>query len=181
MHKWIMVLTLLAVTGLAGGQPSRLEITNAASARDLQPNSDKVPDAYAISGQFDRILVLRFKFQTDLLTGLEDIVKQHKIRNAVILSGIGSVRGYHLHVVSSRGFPSQNLFVKNPNAPADLTTVNGYVIDGRVHAHVTLADADKAFGGHLEKGTEVYTFAIVTIGVLNDPADLSRVDDKNYR
>ena len=46
---------------------------------------------------------------------------------------------------------------------------------------MTLADADKAFGGHLEKGTEVFTFAIVTIGVLNDRADLSRVDDKNYR
>jgi hypothetical protein len=46
---------------------------------------------------------------------------------------------------------------------------------------VTLATADKAFGGHLEPGTEVFTFAIVTIGVLNDKADLSRVDDKTYR
>jgi uncharacterized protein len=181
MQKWILLLTALAVAGLAGGQQTRMEITNTASQYDAKSNSDKVPDAYAISGQFERIVVLRFKYQTDLLTGLESMVKQHKIRNAVILSGIGSVRGYHIHVVSSRGFPTQNLFVKNPNAPADLTTVNGYVIDGRVHAHVTLADADKAFGGHLEKGTEVYTFAIVTIGVLNDSADLGRVDDKNYR
>ena len=178
----IFILAVLAVSGLAGGQPTRTEITNATTtANDSKPNSDTVPEAYAVSSQFERVLVLRFKYQTDLLTGLESMVKQHKIRNAVILSGIGSVRGYHIHVVSNRTFPTQNLFIKNATAPADLTSVNGYVIDGRVHAHVTLADAEKAFGGHLEKGTEVFTFAIVTIGVLNDRADLSRVDDKNYR
>ncbi|MHC4539025.1 MAG: PCC domain-containing protein, partial [Planctomycetota bacterium] len=59
--------------------------------------------------------------------------------------------------------------------------INGYVIDGRVHAHVTLADDDKAFGGHLEKGTNVFTFAVITVGVFSDEIDLSRVDDKTYR
>ena len=58
--------------------------------------------------------------------------------------------------------------------------MNGYVINGRVHAHMTLGTPDKAIAGHLEPGNEVFTFAIVTIGVMND-ADLSRVDDKTYR
>ena len=114
-------------------------------------------------------------------TGLESMVKQQHIRHAVILSGIGSVRGFHVHTVSNRTFPSKNIYVRDPTAPADLLGINGYVIDGRVHAHVTLANADKAFGGHLEPGTEVFTFAIVTVGVLDDQADLGRVDDKNYR
>jgi predicted DNA-binding protein with PD1-like motif len=55
------------------------------------------------------------------------------------------------------------------------------ILKGKVHAHVTLANPDKAFGGHLESGTSVFTFAIVTLGVLNDEADLSRADDKTYR
>jgi predicted DNA-binding protein with PD1-like motif len=59
--------------------------------------------------------------------------------------------------------------------------MNGYVVDGRVHAHITLANPDKAFGGHLEAGTEVFTFAVVTLGVLADGVDLKRVDDKTYR
>jgi hypothetical protein len=46
---------------------------------------------------------------------------------------------------------------------------------------MTLANPEKAFGGHLEPGTNVFTFAIVTVGVLNDGVDLSRVDDKTYR
>jgi predicted DNA-binding protein with PD1-like motif len=58
--------------------------------------------------------------------------------------------------------------------------MNGYVIDGRLHPHMTLATPDRVIAGHLEPGTEVFTFAIVTIGVMND-ADLRRVDDTNYR
>lgn len=46
--------------------------------------------------------------------------------------------------------------------------MNGYIMEGRVHAHVTLARPDGAFGGHLEPGTVVFTFGIVTIGVLKD-------------
>jgi predicted DNA-binding protein with PD1-like motif len=181
MHKLIFILALSAATGVACAQETRTEVTNSTTAADSKPNSDAVPEVYAISGQFERVLILRFKYQTDLLQGLESMVKQHKIRNAVILSGIGSVRGYHIHSVSNRTFPSKNIHVKNPTAPADLVGMNGYVIDGRVHAHVTLANADKAFGGHLEAGTEVFTFAVVTVGVLNDNTDLSRVDDKTHR
>jgi predicted DNA-binding protein with PD1-like motif len=94
---------------------------------------------------------------------------------------MGSVRGYQVHQVSNRDFPSKNIFVKDPTAPADLIGMNGFIIDGRIHAHVTLANPDKAFGGHLEPGTSVFTFAVVALGVLNPSVDLSKVDDKNYR
>jgi len=173
---------LKAIVNLAAAQPTRTELTNATTpAEDSKPNSDKVPDAYALTGQFDRVLVLRFKYQTDLLAGLERMAKECKIRNGVILSGIGSVKSYHYHTVSNGTFPSKNIFVRNPAGPADIAGMNGYVIDGRVHAHITFADPDKAFGGHLESGTTVFTFAIVTVGVFKDGIDLSKVDDKNYR
>ena len=83
--------------------------------------------------------------------------------------------------MSNRDFPSHNIYVKDPTAPADITGMNGYIIDGRLHVHITLADSDGAFGGHLEEGTHVYTFAIITVGVFKEGIDLSRVDDKTYR
>jgi predicted DNA-binding protein with PD1-like motif len=182
MQRFIQILVLFILTYAASAQQIRNEVTQATTtAEDLELNSKTVPDVYAISGKFDSILVLRFKYQTDLLAGLDSIVRQNKIRNAVILSGIGSVRNYHFHIVSNRTFPTKNIFVKDSTAPADIVNMNGYVIDGRVHAHVTFTNADKAFGGHLEPGTNVFTFAIVTIGVFKDEIDLSRVDDKNYR
>ena len=182
MWRLILTLALMAITTVAAAQETRTEITKPTTpADDSKQNSDTVPDVYAINGQFERVVVLRFKYQTDLLAGLEKMVKKEKIHNGVILSGIGSLRSYHFHVISNRAFPTKNILVKNPAAPADLVSMNGYVIDGRVHAHMTLSNADKAFGGHLEAGTEVFTYAVVTIGVLSDKTDFNHLDDKTYR
>ena len=175
-----LVRIALLCAALGAAQQTRKEITNTTTpAEDAKPNSASVPDAYAINGKFDRGVVLRFKYQTDLLAGIEKMVKEQKIRNAVILAGAGSVRNYHVHTVSNRTLPSKNTYVEDPTAPADIISMNGYVIDGRVHAHMTLANPDHAFGGHLEPNTNVFTFAIVTMGVFD--GDLSKVDDKNYR
>jgi predicted DNA-binding protein with PD1-like motif len=182
MRKLIGVGVLLGLVGVMQAQPTRTVVTKATTpADDSKANSDKVPDVYAISGQFARILVLRFKYQADLLAGIESMVKQHKIRNAVILAGAGSVRNYQVHSVSNRTFPSKNTYTKDPTAPADIVSMNGYIINGAIHAHMTMTTADNAFGGHLEPGTNVFTFAIVTVGVFGDSVDLSRIDDKTYR
>jgi len=177
------IFALLAIGSVfASGQQTRTEVTKPTTpADDAKPNSDQVPEVYAVSGQFERVLVLRFKYQADLLAGLEKMVKEHKIRNAVILAAAGSVRNYHVHSVSNRTFPSKNIYVKDPSTPADIVSMNGYIINGKVHAHLTMTDADRAFGGHLEPGTNVFTFAVVTVGVLGGNIDLSRVDDKTYR
>ena len=169
-------------TGLLSAQETRTTHVNPSPnpADDAKENSSAVPDVYAITGHFDRIVVLRFKYKTDLLAGMERMVKEEKIENGVILSGVGSVRGYQMHQVSNRTMPSHDTFEKNPTQPADLVSMNGFVIHGHIHAHMTLGTPDKAIAGHLEPGTEVFTFAVVAIGVMND-ADLSRVDDKTYR
>lgn len=183
MGRIMRLFIALLISAALAAQESHREIVNASPhpADDTKPNSDRVPDVYAISGQFDRIVVLRFKFGTDLLAGIEKMVQQEKIRNAVILAGAGSVRGYQVHQVSNRDFPSKNMFVKNPTQPADMIGMNGYIINGKIHAHMTLATPDHVFGGHLEPGTEVFTFGIVTIGVMKAGTDFSRLDDKTYR
>lgn len=178
-------LALAVAVGLLGacGPPvTRTAVVKPTTpADDAKPNSREVPDVYALAGRFERVIVLRLKYDTDLLAGIEAQVRELGLKNAVILSGIGSVRGYHVHTVNNRTFPSQNLFVQAPESPADITGMNGYVIAGRVHAHITLATPDHALGGHLEPETRVFTFAIVTLGVLDESVDLRRVDDKTYR
>jgi predicted DNA-binding protein with PD1-like motif len=177
-----ILLLFLLTASVSFAQETRQTTSHPAAnpADDTKANSNRVPDVYAITGHFDRIVVLRFKYKTDLLAGLKKMVKQENIRNGVILSAVGSVRGYQFHTVSNRTFPSQDTFVKNPTQPADLVSMNGYIIDGRVHPHMTLATPDKVIAGHLEPGTEVFTFAIVTIGVMND-VDFRHLDDESYR
>jgi predicted DNA-binding protein with PD1-like motif len=153
-----------------------------ATQEDARPNDLKVPDSYSLTGHFDRIVVMRMKFKTDLLGEMEKQVKQDHIQNGVILSGIGSLRGYRVHNVAGRDYPVPDMYTGNPTMPADLIGMNGYIVRGNIHAHVIMALGDKAattVSGHLEKGTEVLTFAIVTVGVLD--TDLGRVDDQTYR
>jgi len=76
--------------------------------------------------------------------------------------------------------PPKDILVKDPTMPADILGMSGVVIGARVHAHITLANPDRAFGGHLEPDTTVFTFAVVTLGV-DDALDLSTVDDWNNR
>jgi predicted DNA-binding protein with PD1-like motif len=182
MKKILFVVLISSCLTLTAQETRRETIHNDLPAAEYaKPNSDAVPDVFAVSGHIQRIVVLRFKFGTDLLAGLTKMVAQEKIKNAVILSAFGSVRGYQVHQVSNRDMPSHDLYIKNPTAPADIIGMSGMVMNGRIHPHITLANADKSFGGHLEPDTQVFTFAVITLGVLDDDMDLKRFDDSTYR
>jgi len=177
MRKSILIAACLAA---AFAQDTRREITNP-SPSDARPNNARVPDVYAVDTRIERVLVLRFKYQANLLAGIEQTVKEQHVKNAVILSAFGSVRNYEIHQVSNRTFPSKDTIVKNTSAPADIVGMSGFIMNGRIHAHITLANPDHAFAGHLEPETNVFTFAVVTLGVLPDCIDVSRLDDKTDR
>lgn len=139
-----------------------------------------VPAVVSLPSEMNRVVLIRLRYNTDLLEGIEQAVKNEKIKNAVILSGVGSVTSYHVHAVSNTTLPAKLAYTERAG-PMDLIAVSGYVLGGRIHAHITMTDDQKAFGGHLHQGTTVFTFAIITLGVLDDNIDLSRFDDSNWR
>ena len=108
------------------------------------------------------LVFIRLNPGDDLLASLEEAAKKHNIKNAVILSGIGSARSHHFHVVGTRENPPRNDFCRGEKA-SDIVNVSGFIIEGRVHAHIVHSDTEIAFGGHLEGGVEVLTFAIITL------------------
>lgn len=146
-----------------------------------QPGSDNAlaPQSAAtvqtVETRFTRVVVVRMRFGQDMLEALKTAVADKGIKNAVILSGAGSLTRYRVHVVDNVTFPVKEAFPE-AEGPQDLIAVTGYVIDGRVHAHITFSNQDKAMGGHLEPGTKVFTFAIVTLGVLDDKTSLAGFD-----
>jgi predicted DNA-binding protein with PD1-like motif len=170
----------LAAASVPSGQHSNPAQIATAPPATQNAGADAVPDVYAIPAHIDRIVVLRLKYDTDLLAGIEKMVKQEQIRNGVILAAIGSLRGYQIDQISNRDFPSKNTMESNPTSPAEMVGMNGYIIGGRVHAHVTLATPERAIAGHLQYNTHVFTSAIVTIAVMND-SNFNRIDDQTYR
>jgi predicted DNA-binding protein with PD1-like motif len=108
------------------------------------------------------LIFIRLNPGDDLLAALEEAAKKNNIKNAVILSGIGSARSHHFHVVGTRQNPPRNDFTRGEKA-SDIVSISGFIIEGRVHAHIVHSDTEIAFGGHLESGVEVLTFAILTL------------------
>ncbi len=141
-------------------------------------SQEKIPDVRVVTSRFERIEIVRMRSGTDLLAGLNEAVKERGIRNAAILAGIGSVTDYHFHVVSDKNLPPAEEFAK-ASVPKDVISVQGYILNERVHAHITLSDENSVIGGHLERGTKALTFLIVTIGVLPDDLDIESLD--NYK
>ncbi len=140
-----------------------------------------VPSSYSIPTQFERIVIVRCKNGTDLLAEIQKQAKEQKIENAVILGGFGSVTASHYHVVANATIPAQDAFLKEANKPADVLNMQGAILNGKVHAHLTLAGSGPAYGGHLEPETKVFTFTIVTLGVLPAKLDLRKLDDQHHR
>lgn len=151
-------------------------LSAAVCCAQTESTSNAAPAVYTAGSQVMRVVVVRLKNGTDMLAGLKEAVAREKIKNAVILSGFGSVTAYHVHVVGNTTFPPKDVFTKK-SGPYDLLTVSGLVMNGRVHAHITLATPQRVVGGHLESGTTVFTFTNISLAVLSDQLDLSRNDD----
>jgi predicted DNA-binding protein with PD1-like motif len=164
----------LALAGLASSAPP------AASPAVPADRHGPAPPAYTMTAPVARMVMIRLRNGTDVLEGLKQGIAEQKIRNAVIVGGFGSLIRYHVHVVTTQELPTVDGFVK-VDRPQDVLNVAGYVIDGRLHPHITLADQEKATGGHVEPGTQVLTFLNVALAVLPDDASLARFDDWQWR
>ena len=158
-------------TSLAGNQV--LSVSSAINPPQNVPGNrlTKAVNPSAISaGKFSRVLVIRLKKGDDLLEGLRNAVVQEKVKNGVFLGAFGSLTSYHVHVVNNM----------KGKGPYDILSVTGAVIDGRLHPHLTFADSKKAMGGHLEEGSLVFTFGVVTLGVFEEGISLDQFDDWNW-
>ncbi len=178
--SWTLLsLAAVLAAGGCGGPARQKDSVTHPGTKGGTATMASAPEVYTVSGDFTRIVVVRIKRGMDLLDGLKQAVAREKIRNAAILSGVGSLTSYHVHAVSNTTLPAQNIFYKG-QGPQDLLNVNGYVMEGRIHAHIVFSDNQKGLGGHLEPGTTVFTFAIITLGVLPDGADLTRFDEPGW-
>jgi len=109
-----------------------------------------------------RLILVRLNPHEDLLQGLRAAVAEAEITNGAIVSGAGSLCRYHVHVVKTTNLPPGDVFFSGEGA-FDILALTGVIIDGRIHAHVTFSNTEKAMGGHLEEGCEVLTFGIAAI------------------
>jgi predicted DNA-binding protein with PD1-like motif len=114
-----------------------------------------------------RIITVRINPGEDILLGLRQAVKEHSVKNGAVLTGFGSVRKSHFHVVMSNDLPPAESYPKSVQS-LDVVAMGGFIIDGRIHAHIDFSDERNGFGGHLEEGCLALTFIVVALADLGD-------------
>ncbi len=122
---------------------------------------------YFVSKTAPKIILIMFDRDDLFLEGIEEVVKKEKIDTAAITGGIGSFQRVHLHTITTTAVQSLDKYW-NFTGAIELASVQGSVIGGDAHAHITVFDWDSkaTYIGHLEPGSVVAYRAEVSLTVL---------------
>lgn len=96
-----------------------------------------------------RVVVLSFERGEDLLEGVRTKLGELGIKDAVLVSAIGTLEKAVFHRVTSLAEKPDNEFI-TIDGPIELSAVDGAVVDGEPHLHMVFSDLDKTYSGHLE-------------------------------
>ena len=124
-----------------------------------------------------RIITISLQRGEMLLEGIEQAVKETGIRDAVVLSCIGTLSAMTWHRVTTLDLKPKE---EHPTVrgPLELCALQGSVVGGVPHLHIVCSDKDGTYAGHLEPGCEVlYLAEIVLMELAGKP--LRRVRDEN--
>ncbi len=105
--------------------------------------------------EISKVHILRIDPGEDILASVEQFIAEANLEQAIVLGGYGTMAAYHLHWVTHNRIPTDNLFRRGEGG-IEILAMNGLVVEGQPHIHVSLSTPDGAFGGHLEPGCIAY-------------------------
>jgi predicted DNA-binding protein with PD1-like motif len=118
---------------------------------------------YYSTRKIGRIFALSLDTGDYVLESVKELVKKEGVKDAVVVSAVGTIDQYRVHYVSTTGFPPQNRFEHWKDKPLELANINGIIADGEPHLHVVASDSEKAYAGHLEEGCRTLYLAELVI------------------
>lgn len=112
--------------------------------------------------QLGKIIIIHLSHGENILESIQEEIKRLNVRNAVLLSAIGSLRKANLHFITNTDDQAVNQFI-TVERPIELSAVQGLIIDGVPHFHLTISEPDGMFAGHMEPGCEVQYLAEIAL------------------
>ena len=107
-----------------------------------------------------KVHVLRVDPGEDVLESVKNFLAEAGVRQAVVTGGYGTLAASHLHWVTHNRIPVDNTFRRDEGG-IEILAMNGLVVEGAPHIHVTLSTPEGAYGGHLEEGCIAYVLCEV--------------------
>ena len=109
------------------------------------------------------IVVVRLAYGELLLESIQEICRQRKIRDGVILTGFGSLTDFAVSGAVGASFPPRKFYQRTRPRGVEILAMAGVIANYHVHCHLVLSDQNQAFGGHLERGCRVLSLAEIAL------------------
>ena len=117
--------------------------------------------------QLGRAIIIELERGEPLIEGVCRELDKEGIKNAIVGSAVGSIQKLVYHRPTDMGQAANDEIV-TVNAPMEVGSLIGSVIDGQAHFHIVAMAPDAVYGGHMETGTEVmYLLELVMIELSN--------------
>lgn len=116
---------------------------------------------------FGKVHVLRLARGEYLLEGIEKLIEEKKIKNAVVVSAAGTLDNCMVHMVMTTGLPPVDKFVKWEDKAFEIASIDGVIANGSPHLHMVVSDHEYAYAGHLEYECRVLYLCEVVIAEIN--------------
>ena len=114
------------------------------------------------------IHILRIDPGEDVLGSVTGYLAESGVRQAVVMAGYGTLGAHHLHWVTHNRIPPDDTFGRGEGG-IEILSMNGLVVEGKPHIHVTLSTPEGAYGGHLEEGCIAYVVCEVFLAEIEGP------------
>lgn len=109
------------------------------------------------------VVVVRLAYGDLLLESLQEICRQHRIRDGLILTGFGSLTDFAVSGAIGASFPPRKFYQRTRPRGVEILAMSGVIADYHVHSHIVLSDRKQAFGGHLERGCRILSLAEIAL------------------
>lgn len=135
-------------------------------------------DCFVSQANVNRRYVIRLDKDDMLMESIEKVIEEKGIRNAVVVSGIGTLSDARIHMVTTTGYPAVETYPEWKDDPIELCSIAGIIADGKPHLHMVFSDSKGTYSGHVEHGCRTLYLCEIVIEDLG--IDLvRRIDEKN--
>jgi uncharacterized protein len=125
--------------------------------------------------ELDKVYFVTVERGEDFLDVMQKAVTKLKIKQGVVLCGIGVQEGANLYEVISMDQPPAKHWEKMEGA-VELVAVNGNIIDGAIHMHAVVSTDKGVWAGHVEPGNKSFITLQLIIAELKGDTIVRRSD-----
>ncbi|MCL1855188.1 MAG: DUF296 domain-containing protein [Clostridia bacterium] len=106
-----------------------------------------------VGDTYGRHIVMQLTKGELIQESIEKELERLGIRCGIVVSGVGSARKVVYHRIESLADDPENTYI-TVEEPLEIGAMQGVIVDGKPHIHITCCYGDHTFAGHLEPGSE---------------------------